>query len=201
MLAHFRSRSIARCSATRVEQPLPVKRPSPISVLRRFLSPKSENTEPVYIHSPNTIRSLYLSIRPQKHLLTPAHLSALVSLFGSLSVGNPHHLLHSIRNDDNQRYLGFLAKLVGDKLSLKHPLCSSDRYWMMRLLFSRLDKGTLAKGICILSLTHRRKRVTRIQGVVQKSSLRVRTIGYSCCLRASSRSIPPTSMRVGGGSL
>ncbi|KAG2341324.1 hypothetical protein BDR05DRAFT_965347 [Suillus weaverae] len=90
--------------------------------------------------TPNTIRSFYISAKARGQLsqLDSGMLSALIGLFGSLSVDSRRcvytsSLLPSVKDGPVTRdYWAFVKEVVSFKQQRGMTLVHSDRYWMMR---------------------------------------------------------------------
>lgn len=116
--------------------------PRHVSLLKAFLAPANLTAPAPTKHTANTIRSIYLSAKSRTtlHNLSAADFSALISLFGSLSMSTPDNLYHSlfaspslpnVRGIGERSYWPFVAQLGGDKRRLCLDLEPSDHYWLM----------------------------------------------------------------------
>ncbi|KII85227.1 hypothetical protein PLICRDRAFT_336441 [Plicaturopsis crispa FD-325 SS-3] len=116
--------------------------PTSIEVLREFLSRTNMTSANPITHTPNTLRSLYMSAfsRSQSRYLDPAMLSSLISLFGALSIPpthRPHVYInpltrHVEKSIPFRTYWPFVVRLGMDKTRRCLAFSTSDHYWLMR---------------------------------------------------------------------
>ncbi|KAH7919717.1 hypothetical protein BV22DRAFT_1099124 [Leucogyrophana mollusca] len=112
-----------------------------LHILRAFLSPENMFSRCPQLHTANTLRSLYMSVKARNQVaqLSSAMLSSLISLFGSLSldpsrpcVYTNSFVSHMRRNAPARGYWLFVVSIAGDKEQSGMMLSPSDRYWLMR---------------------------------------------------------------------
>ncbi|KAG2147641.1 hypothetical protein DEU56DRAFT_852664 [Suillus clintonianus] len=112
-----------------------------ISALREILTPPAVVPETSRRPTPNTIRSFYISAKSRGQLsqLDSGMLSALIGLFGSLSVDPSRRRLYTssllpyVKDGPVTRdYWPFVKEVVSFKQQKGMTLAHSDRYWMMR---------------------------------------------------------------------
>lgn len=88
----------------------------------------------------NTVKS-----SPQRSQLSSVELSALISLFGTLSVEQSSAFTSSfasrVSGDSPAQYWGYVMNIAEDKRKLGRKLSTSDRYWMMRAHLATVEKG------------------------------------------------------------
>lgn len=100
------------------------------------------------MHTPNTLKSLYTSVRSQSQLtqLGSDGLSALISLLGSLSLPHPRVMCvyvnkfvsHLKVEEKGRDYWLFVLSVARDKERLGMGLTNADRYWIMRAQLARI---------------------------------------------------------------
>ncbi|KAI0951194.1 hypothetical protein AcW1_008301 [Taiwanofungus camphoratus] len=122
---------------------------SSVERLQHFLSIHSSPSIPPIMHTARTLRSFYRSAkcRCQLHSLRSAEFSALISLFGSLSLSTsryPYRSIHghpyvSHMTSSFRSHWAFVLELANDKHRLNHALSYSDRYWLMRARLAELQ--------------------------------------------------------------
>lgn len=104
--------------------------------------------------SADHIRFLYLSLRKQESFgpLHPHEYSALIRLFGSLSLSKPdrpyqsvygHHLVYHMQESYGS-YWGMIGLVAKDKRDYGYAdMTPADRYWLMRLDAEALKTPTV----------------------------------------------------------
>jgi hypothetical protein len=123
-------------------------RPTSLIVLRNFLSQQNMSSPNPQMHTPNTLKSLYTSVRSQSQLtqLGSDGLSALISLLGSLSLPHPRVMCvyvnkfvsHLKVEEKGRDYWLFVLSVARDKERLGMGLTNADRYWIMRAQLARI---------------------------------------------------------------
>ncbi|KAH9916171.1 uncharacterized protein B0H18DRAFT_1107713 [Fomitopsis serialis] len=145
--------------------------PSPLDNLRVLLATNITGSAAGRL-SVTRVRSLYHSVRAQKLLgsLRPEEYSALIRLFGSLSLSALHrpyrsaygHYLTGCMTDTSYRsHWVVVDRIARDKLGHEHPLNTSDHYWLMRMDIEALKTPEVEANSALLSaeLTQVLKRV------------------------------------------
>ncbi|KAG2157935.1 uncharacterized protein EDB93DRAFT_1246431 [Suillus bovinus] len=119
-----------------------------ISALRKVLTSHTLVPDPSSRPTPNTIRSFYISAKARGQLsqLNSGMLSALIGLFGSLSVDSTRKcvytssLLPYVKEGSVTRdYWAFVKEVVSLKQQRGMTPAHSDRYWMMRAELANLS--------------------------------------------------------------
>ncbi|KAG1821816.1 uncharacterized protein BJ212DRAFT_1585771 [Suillus subaureus] len=119
-----------------------------ISALQEILTSPALVLDPSRRPTPNTIRSFYISAKARGQLsqLDSGMLSALIGLFGSLSVDSARKcvytssLLPYVKDGPVTRdYWAFVKEVVSLKQQRGMRLVHSDRYWMMRAELASLS--------------------------------------------------------------
>ncbi|KAG1785709.1 uncharacterized protein HD556DRAFT_1420757 [Suillus plorans] len=119
-----------------------------ISALRKILTSSTLLPDPSRRPTPNTIHSFYISAKARGQLsqLDSGMLSALIGLFGSLSVDSTRTcvytspLLPYVKDSPVSRdYWAFVKEVVSFKRQRGMALAHSDRYWMMRAELASLS--------------------------------------------------------------
>jgi hypothetical protein len=127
-------------------------RTSACSVLQAFQSMENVTSPTPALHTPNTVRSLYASVKSRQQL-ERLDMSSLISLFGSLSlpsecyspsVGYVHPLASPMqrRAATSRTYWPFVLQIVKDKRRLGQYLSIKDRYWAMRAELANAHTAT-----------------------------------------------------------
>lgn len=134
--------------------------PTSLSELKFVLAPSYSHRTPNHL-SAQKLRSIYLSAkaRSQSRELTPSEWSALLSVFGTLSLSSAqqpfrglfaHPLVHSMSPSSKERtYWPFVVQLAQDKTRFHKALSFSDRYWVMLAKIAESDSvegGNTADG-------------------------------------------------------
>ncbi|KAG1750703.1 hypothetical protein EDB19DRAFT_1345600 [Suillus lakei] len=123
------------------QEPGPSNSTRAISALQEILTSPAVVPDPSRRPTPNTIRSFYISAKARGQLsqLDSGMLSALIGLFGSLSVDPSTRcvytssLLPYVKDGPVTRdYWAFVKEVVSFKHQRGMALAHSDRYWMMR---------------------------------------------------------------------
>ena len=117
-----------------------------IAGLKALLSPDNAASQAPTIHTANAIHSIYRGAKTCSYLrrFTAPEFSALISLFGSLSLstpGNPYHsvfahpltakVLSTRSGESSRSYWPFVAELGRDKHQLYAKLGPADHYFVM----------------------------------------------------------------------
>lgn len=119
-----------------------------ISALREILRSPTQAPDPSRKPTPNTIRSFYISAKARGQLsqLDSAMLSALIGLFGTLSVDSTSRcvyissLLPFVKDGPVTRdYWAFVKEVASLKQQRGMTLAHSDRYWAMRAELASLS--------------------------------------------------------------
>src|SRR5882762_2894733 len=113
---------------------------TPLGILRRYLSKENSNSSNPQTLDADTLSSLFTSVETTGHLVSlgQAHLSSLISLFGTLSTFPPcthiytNPLGSNIKYRSPQTYWPFIAQMAVVKESRGWELTPSDHYWLMR---------------------------------------------------------------------
>lgn len=128
--------------------------PTSLSELKLVLAPTYSHRTPNYL-SAHKLRSIYLSAKARSHSreLTPSEWSALLSVFGTLSLSSvqqpfrglfAHPLVNSMSPSSKERtYWPFVVQLAQDKTRFYKVLSFSDRYWVM---LAKLAESDSVKG-------------------------------------------------------
>ena len=145
-----------------------------ITVLKTFLSADNLASSTPTVHTANTLQSLYRSARArhQTTTLEPRDYTALISIFGSLSlssVGQPYcsvyahpftpAVLERTSMNYQRPYWAMVAWLIRERTSLHGTLSPSDHYYAMRAHLAKLlvpgnMDGTGALGYTLCSATY-----------------------------------------------
>ncbi|KAH8104363.1 hypothetical protein DFH11DRAFT_1713291 [Phellopilus nigrolimitatus] len=135
----------------------------PVTVLQRLLSDENVRLDSPELETAHDIKSLYLSVKSREHLnkLSAEDLTALIRLFGSLSVfselPNPPSVLndhengsfsyHPLTSHLAQRsasgpraHWAFVLTIAKDKQSRGIALSKSDSFWLMRAALEDLKR-------------------------------------------------------------
>ncbi|KAI0779108.1 hypothetical protein BC629DRAFT_1735996 [Irpex lacteus] len=119
--------------------------PSALTKLKQLLSTMTSDAAhtTLPIPTPNVLLSLYHTTKANSQLpkLTPAELSSLTALFGSLSLSTPGRPYSSIyahpwtarmyNKWSCSTFWPLLIELEADKRDLEQTLCDSDHFWLM----------------------------------------------------------------------
>lgn len=115
-----------------------------LCTLRDFLSPRNMTSSQPQKHTPNTLRSLYTSVKSRSQLRQLRHddITTLLSLFGSLSfVGHGDNVQDCIYMNkfvshmaeiSPRTYWPFVLQIGRDKERSGYDLNTTDHFWMMR---------------------------------------------------------------------
>ncbi|KAH7915642.1 hypothetical protein BJ138DRAFT_997487 [Hygrophoropsis aurantiaca] len=124
---------------------------SSLGKLKAFLSSENLTSSSPQLHTANTIRSLYMSVKARGQIgqLDPAMLTFLISLFGTLSstplrpcVYTNSFMLHMEQSPLLRTYWPFLVTVARDKEHCGMSLSSSDQYWLMCAEIAKLRRLT-----------------------------------------------------------
>jgi hypothetical protein len=124
-------------------------RPDAKDILQIFFSPCNVYSSRAQLHTPNTLRSLYLSTKSRSQLVH-LDLSAIISFFGSLSILSEgqsngsiymHPLSLKFHGPQSRTYWPFILQIARDKEQLVGSLDVQDRYWVMRAHLAKLLSG------------------------------------------------------------
>ncbi|KAL0954824.1 hypothetical protein HGRIS_003769 [Hohenbuehelia grisea] len=119
-----------------------------LQVLMQFLRTRDFRAADAPRHSPNTLRSLFTSIkhRSQLNFLRPADFSALASIFGTLSIPEPRpqciymtSRVSYLPTSPARTYWPFVVQVLREKRQLGHHLVQRDHFWLMRATLAQLD--------------------------------------------------------------
>jgi hypothetical protein len=138
----------------------PPDKTQPIDVLRDFLSPHNVSSCNPQMHTPNTLRSLYRSVKSRSQV-SELDLSSILSFFGSLSVISEDHSKYSqhmhplaarVDSIKPRTYWPLVQEIARDKERLGNGLSNQDRYWVIR---SELDRVNLfaVESLAICTIT------------------------------------------------
>lgn len=113
--------------------------PMPVDLLREILSPRFAGNDQSY--NIDELVSLVASVQAEGQLskLKPNDMSAIISLFGTLSIypattqiyDNP--LASCITTQSPRTYWSLIAQIAHEKVRLSRGLTPSDHYWLMRV--------------------------------------------------------------------
>jgi hypothetical protein len=131
-----------------------------IDVLRDFLSPRNVSSCNPQMHTPNTLRSLYLSVKSRSQV-SELDLSSILSFFGSLSVISEDHTKYSqhmhplatrVDSKKTRTYWPLVQEIARDKERLGNGLSNQDRYWVLRSELARV-KLFAVESLTICTIT------------------------------------------------
>ena len=129
-----------------VDQPRYPRRPSSLDILHIFLSPQNLSSPTPQIHTANTLRALYRSLRPEDlSKLSSQRLTDLISIFGTLSADDPpsSHTSALAAHMDKRSFRTWwkvVLQLVRDKKNAGKKMLPSDYYWLVRARTSGLTR-------------------------------------------------------------
>lgn len=125
-----------------------------IAALKALLSSDNAASQDPIVHTANAIHSVYRGAKTCSHLrrFTPPEFSALISLFGSLSLstlGNPYHsvfahpltarVLSARSGKSSRSYWPLVAEIGRDKHQLYASLGPADHYFVMHAQLAGLS--------------------------------------------------------------
>ena len=131
---------------------------TPVDILLQYLSRENTDSGNPQICDVETFKSLFMSVWTAGHLkkLGQEHLSALISLFGTLSISPTRIQIYSsslalhIKTQSPRTYWSFVAQIAVEKENIGWGLTSSDHYWLMRAdlaIVSSPDQGSPFTGV------------------------------------------------------
>ena len=122
-----------------VQQPVSHNTVPGIRILCRIFSASNLTRRNPDIYSTRALRELYLgaSARGMLSDLSGPRFSAIISLFGTLSVPDPpcqfkSPLAQHMNTKQPRTWWGFISQMVRDKKQVTGVLKESDLYWLMR---------------------------------------------------------------------
>lgn len=122
-----------------VQQPISTGALPGIRALCRIFSASNLTRHNPDVYSTRALRELYLgaSARGMLNDLSGARFSAIISLFGTLSVPDPpcqfeSPLAQHMDTKQRRTWWGFVFQMVRDKKKVTGVLKESDLYWLMR---------------------------------------------------------------------
>jgi hypothetical protein len=119
----------------------PSQKSNSIEILSNFLLSQNMVSPTPQKLTTNTLRSLYKSVKTRSQLprLSSDQMTALLSLFGSLSLAHPRppciyfsKFVSHIEDSSFRTFWPFVLEIARDKVKLGKPLSGIDRYWIMR---------------------------------------------------------------------
>ena len=122
-----------------------------IRVLCRIFSASNLSRNTPEIYTPRVLRELYLGAHTRGMLgdLSGPQFSAMISLYGTLSVSDPPSrfkspLAQHMDKKDSRTWWGFIFQMVRDKQRVTGVLKECDLYWLMRAKASKVPLACLS---------------------------------------------------------